>query len=332
MHGMDSIKRYTQQHIEYEPEWETSFNLSIKLQRSILSLIDWCSSDRIVYIECYKSLLHAISQTESSEDTQYKYKYDKIKFNGKSFEIIDYNIMREEVSIHAPLTRLFAAIFPQMTAFDLNFTSIRENLLAAKNSLSSSEYDPSSDKMITIVEPSIRAIALAIQTNVGLWKRNGFSLLSQVYFYNNIKCRQEMFDRDVLCLQIGASTMDPNEFIINLLNHFGLYDFFTNENYELPTPPVPSDTPSSQTPDEIKLEFMIPLSEEVLELLIYIISERYDTCISQIEPSMKLEREVIHQLCISPMAHSDLVKNIYPDNEKFSNELELVLNKIAVSK
>jgi E3 ubiquitin-protein ligase UBR2 len=67
-------------------------------------------------------------------------------------------------------------------------------------------------------------------------------------------------------------------------------------------------------------------------MLIYILSERYDPAISQIEGSMKLEREVIHQLCVSPMAHSDLVKNIYPDNEKYTSELESVLNRIAVSK
>lgn len=74
------------------------------------------------------------------------------------------------------------------------------------------------------------------------------------------------------------------------------------------------------------------MSEDLLELLIHIISERFDTNLSQIEEIKKLEREVIHQLCVTPMAHSDLVKNIYPDNEKYTNELEAVLNRIAVFK
>ncbi len=69
-----------------------------------------------------------------------------------------------------------------------------------------------------------------------------------------------------------------------------------------------------------------------MELLIYVISERYETSMSHIESSNKLEREVIHQLCVSPMAHSDLVKNIYPDNEKYTSELESVLSRIAVTK
>lgn len=36
-----------------------------------------------------------------------------------------------------------------------------------------------------------------------------------------------MFDRDILCLQMGASVIDSNEFILNLLHHFGLLEFLT---------------------------------------------------------------------------------------------------------
>lgn len=74
------------------------------------------------------------------------------------------------------------------------------------------------------------------------------------------------------------------------------------------------------------------MSEDFLELLIVLISERYEPFMSQIDATKKMEREVIHQLCVSPMAHSDLVKNIYPDNEKYTNELESVLSRIAIFK
>ena len=36
-----------------------------------------------------------------------------------------------------------------------------------------------------------------------------------------------MFDRDILCLQMGASVMDPNEFLVNLLTHYDLFEYFT---------------------------------------------------------------------------------------------------------
>jgi E3 ubiquitin-protein ligase UBR2 len=327
MHGMDSLTRQTQTHIEYEPEWETSFNLLIKLQKSISALIEWCSSDRSVYLECYKYLLHTIQQVETTE-TQFKYNYAKkhlvIDSTSYQYEIIDYSIMKQEVSIHATLTRLFSAVFMHMEKFDLNFNSIFNEIYPGKQDASSKQ------KMIALLEPSIRALVLVSQTNAGLWKRNGFSLLSQVYFYSNIKCRHEMFDRDILCLQMGASVMDPNEFLVNLLVHYSLYDYFMDEKFDLETGATTSD---SKSDTELKQpEHFIPISEDFLELLIHILSERYDSKISKVEQNKRLEREVIHQLCVSPMAHSDLVKNIYPDNEKYTSDLEAVLNRIAFFK
>ena len=35
-----------------------------------------------------------------------------------------------------------------------------------------------------------------------MWKRNGYALIHQVYYYHNIKSGTEMFDRDVLMLQV----------------------------------------------------------------------------------------------------------------------------------
>jgi hypothetical protein len=136
------------------------------------------------------------------------------------------------VSIHAPLTRLFAALYMQIDKYQLNFHSFYS---VAKLHLSASsppafaalKHDLAEHKMLALLEPSLRALVLVAQTNAGLWKRNGFSLLSQVYFYSNIKCRHDMFDRDVACLQMAASVMEPNEFLANLLTHYNLFEFYT---------------------------------------------------------------------------------------------------------
>lgn len=205
---MDSLKRLTQQHIEYEPEWETSFNLLIKLQKSIHSLIEWCSSDTYVFTECFRYLLRSIDELELA-DEQFKYKYDKVKVAAgglTNYEIIEYSVLRQEVSIHAPLTRLLAALYAHQRDDALDRAII-------------------DNKVLALIEPSLRALCLVYQTNNGFWKRNGFSLLSQVYFYSNIKCRFEMFDRDILCLQMGLSRMEPNAFLVNMMARFGLFPF-----------------------------------------------------------------------------------------------------------
>jgi E3 ubiquitin-protein ligase UBR2 len=177
---MDPVVRYTQQHIEFEPEWESSFNLVIKLQKSISALVDWCTSDKAVYIECYKYLLNAIHQLESIE-AHFNYTYEKKKFHGQTYEIIDYDLLKKEVSIHAPLNRLFSSIYSYLGKFNLNFNTIGNQLQSSQvNPLSSLKYDLPKQKMINLVEPSIRALTLVSQTSAGLWKRNGFSLSSQV--------------------------------------------------------------------------------------------------------------------------------------------------------
>jgi E3 ubiquitin-protein ligase UBR2 len=45
-------------------------------------------------------------------------------------------------------------------------------------------------------------MAMIAQVHAGMWRRNGFALLNQLFFYHNVKCRAEMLDRDVLMLQV----------------------------------------------------------------------------------------------------------------------------------
>ena len=130
-----------------------------------------------------------------------------------------------------------------------------------------------------------------------------------------------MYDRDIECLQMGASIMDANDFIVSVLSRFRLIDYIIKYgglfalilSRFLFILLLNRDNPEGKT-DESKLEYVNLLFEEFLQLLITLIGERYDPCIGCVNKQEKLKREVIHQLCISPMAHSDIVKNIYPDN------------------
>lgn len=60
------------------------------------------------------------------------------------------------------------------------------------------------------------------QVHAGMWRRNGYSILNQLYFYHNVRCRTEMLDRDIIMLQIGASLIESDEFLIHIINKFGL--------------------------------------------------------------------------------------------------------------
>ena len=55
------------------------------------------------------------------------------------------------------------------------------------------------------------------------------------------------------------------------------------------------------------------VAEEFLTLLIYILSERFTPGVGQVSEDEAVKREIIHQLCIQPMAHSELTKALPED-------------------
>uniref|UniRef100_A0A3B4H9W6 E3 ubiquitin-protein ligase n=1 Tax=Pundamilia nyererei TaxID=303518 RepID=A0A3B4H9W6_9CICH len=124
-----------------------------------------------------------------------------------------------------------------------------------------------------------------------------------------------MYDKDIVMLQIAASKMDPNHFLILVLLRFELFDYFNR---------------SCSSKDQDELTQWNRLTEEMLYLLIAII-ERYVPGISQLTKEDVTMREVIHLLCIEPMAHSSLVKAL-PENESHETGLETVITKVATFK
>jgi len=49
LQGMDGVTRQASQHVEYEPEWESAFNLQLKLSDILTIVQDWCATDVSVY-------------------------------------------------------------------------------------------------------------------------------------------------------------------------------------------------------------------------------------------------------------------------------------------
>ncbi|KAF3844844.1 hypothetical protein F7725_008007 [Dissostichus mawsoni] len=167
-----------------------------------------------------------------------------------------------------------------------------------------------------LVEHPLRCVVLAAQVSAEMWRRNGLSLVSQVYYYQDVKCRDEMYDKDILMLQIAASKMDPNHFLMLVLLRFELFDYFNG---------------SCSSKDQDELIQWNRLTEEMLYLLIVITGERYVPGVSEVTKEDVTMREVIHLLCIEPMAHSSLVKGL-PENESHETGLESVITKVATFK
>ncbi|CAL8258816.1 unnamed protein product [Lota lota] len=306
MQGMDPVVRQVGQHIEMEPEWEAAFTLQMKLTHIITMMQEWCSTDERVLIEAYKKCLAALSQCHGGF-TDGKQPIS-LSLAGHMVDTIRYPVSQERVSIHLPVSRLLAGLHVLLSKTDL------ANRFPEQLPLS--ELSPP-----MLIEHPLRCLVLCAQVHAGMWRRNGFSLINQIYYYHNVKCRVEMFDKDIIMLQVGASMMDPNHFLMVLLSRFELFHIFSSADCRRRYRDANKDVVQQNN----------TLIEEMLHLIIMIVGERYVQGVGQVEASDDIRREIIHQLSIRPMAHSELVKAL-PENENKETGLERVIGSVALFK
>lgn len=305
MQGMDSVFRQTGQHMEYEPEWESAFNLHIKLAPVISLVLEWCSTDRVVLIKVYRMVVAALTESDfivGQTSTEVKELADH------STLCLIYDVTSKPVSIHLPLSRFFAGLYVHFEKFNLNFDTI---------STTSSKPTPEQ-----IIEPVLCTLTMIAQVHAGLWRRNGYSLVNQLYFYRNVKCRSEMLDRDIVILQIGASLIESNEFLIHVLNKFNLINW-AGPDYE---------ATSLANPEDDSIRQVINMVDEMLELLIVIIGERHVPGIGILNEEDKMKKEIIQQLCIKPFTHSELSRSLWESQRDRDDSIENVIDSVAVFK
>ncbi|XP_053291780.1 E3 ubiquitin-protein ligase UBR2 isoform X1 [Pleuronectes platessa] len=303
MQGMDPVVRQVGQHIEMEPEWEAAFTLQMKLTHVITMIQEWCCSDEHVLVEAYRKCVSALSQCHNSlPDGEQPI---RLSFCGHSVETFRYQVSQDKVSIHLPVCRLLAGLHVLL--------SRTEVASRAPEQLPLGELSPP-----LLIELPLRCLVLCAQVHAGMWRRNGFSLINQIYYYHNVKCRVEMFDKDVIMLQTGASMMDPNHFLMMVLSRFELFHIFSSTDVRQRYREANKDV----------VQLNNTLIEEMLHLIIMVVGERYVAGVGQVEPIDEVRREIIHQLSIKPMSHSELVKAL-PENGNKETGLEGVIDSVA---
>ncbi|XP_065769332.1 E3 ubiquitin-protein ligase UBR2 isoform X4 [Muntiacus reevesi] len=305
MQGMDPITRQVGQHIEMEPEWEAAFTLQMKLTHVISMIQDWCALDEKVLIEAYKKCLAVLTQchggfTDGEQPVT-------LSICGHSVETIRYCVSKEKVSIHLPVSRLLAGLHALLSKSEVAYKF--------PELLPLSELSPP-----MLIEHPLRCLVLCAQVHAGMWRRNGFSLVNQIYYYHNVKCRREMFDKDIVMLQTGVSMMDPNHFLMIMLSRFELYQIFSTPDY--------GKKIGSETAHKDLVQQNNTLIEEMLYLIIMLVGERFSPGVGQVNATDEIKREIIHQLSIKPMAHSELVKSL-PEDENKETGMESVIEAVA---
>lgn len=291
MHNMYSIERQNDKHGECDTEWDVGFNLYIKLRPLITKILLWCGSDEIVLKKVYK-----MTKKKIFEYNNHNHKQTRKNLIGYEVNCVEYDVSHRPLSIHIPLYRFLAGLHLYVE----NYSCINNKWNFPK----------------PIIEQVLCVLVLKAQVIAGIRKRNGCSLLNQIYLYSDTKCRMEMLDKDIVTLQIGASSLDSNHFLIHVINRFNLLQWADN-NFECN---LLTDGFDKHT---------IIIIEEFLTLIINIISERYSFKIGKVTFYDCLKKKVIQQLCIQPMSYSELHKKLL-DIEHIDRCLERILNEVAV--
>uniref|UniRef100_A0A182W515 E3 ubiquitin-protein ligase n=1 Tax=Anopheles minimus TaxID=112268 RepID=A0A182W515_9DIPT len=308
MQGMDAATRQVGQHIEYEQEWETAFTLHLKLSHLITLVLEWCATDRIVLGKVFRMAMAALNETKFiAQESEPVVR----SAANHSATCLMYDVLSRPVSVHLPLTRFLAGLYTVFERHDFTFATFVSNM---------SDY-PTAEQ---IIEPVLCARTMMSQVHAGMWRRNGYALINQLFFYRNVKCRYEMLDRDIVILQIGASLMESNKFIIHVLNKYKLLEWLEND---LPERPHRGAEATGSDDDYIRQTGV--LIEEFLELLIAVIGERYVPGVGDVTESDRIKKEIVQQLCIKPHSHSELSRALNEDN---CSEImfESVIDDVAV--
>uniref|UniRef100_A0A8C4M5C4 E3 ubiquitin-protein ligase n=1 Tax=Equus asinus asinus TaxID=83772 RepID=A0A8C4M5C4_EQUAS len=299
MQGMEEIRRQVGQHIEVDPDWEAAIAIQMQLKNILLMFQEWCACDEelllVAYKDCHKAVMRCSTSFMSSSKTV-------VQLCGHTLETKSYRVSEDLVSIHLPLSRTLAGLH------------VRLSRLGAVSRLH--EFVPFDFQVEILVEYPLRCLVLVAQVVAEMWRRNGLSLISQVFYYQDVKCREEMYDKDIIMLQIGASLMDPNKFLLLILQRYELADAFNK---------------TISTKDQDLIKQYNTLIEEMLQVLIYIVGERYVPGVGNVTKEEVTMREIVHLLCIEPMPHSAIAKNL-PENENNETGLENVINKVATFK
>lgn len=306
-----AVARQTGQHVAYEPEWETAFGVLLKLRPAIRNMWSWCGSDGAVLRQAYKMTAKKLCENPAAGPSR---PYATRELAGHWASCIDFDVSAEPVSIHHPLFRFLAGLHLHLERYGIDME--RDEELTDR---------PTPEQLI---EPALRTSALVAQVRVGMWSRNGFSMQNLMHLYGSFKFSFEMHDMDVVLLQIGASSMDSDEFLIHLLNRFGLMKW-ARPDYEPPNASGEADDYDDGQEEDDAGDRTVRMAEEFLGLVIAIVSERYTPGVGQVTTVDCIKYQAIQRLCVRPQPYS-LLSRMVVKHSANKRCLDRVLNEIAM--
>lgn len=196
MEGIDAVKRVRSDHAEQETDWEHAVNIWCLLQPVVRMMVAWCLSDRQVLREAVRVSKEACLASE------------EMHFTSSDPALVGHSMATDPVTIHYPLIRVLSGLLIAAHSFNLELPELLELTGSKRNNTC---------LLLQLLEKPLRSIVMAGQVLGGMWKRNGYSVLNQVYNYQFHFCQQGMYDMDLIMVKSVATTLTPHVFLHALL-------------------------------------------------------------------------------------------------------------------
>ncbi|GAA5876736.1 hypothetical protein JCM16303_006269 [Sporobolomyces ruberrimus] len=309
--GMNPVQRAVGSHVEYESDsWVSAFNVTIQLSKVAKS---FGSSYRLRAsgIELARGLTGLIKRmNEGVQATIGRNKVRDVSLGGegRKYESFEFDVAKEKLSFHHPLTWLWSEMAKNVGALDKGELE-KLGVMGGVSELAGGKVG--GNFFLALMEQPLRVIVLVAQVRAGLWVRNGFGVRAQQLHYKEYSLRENTYDQDLFFLQNSLVILDPSQVFASIMDRFDLTSWLIEGK------------------DEHKVFEPIQamaMTEELLSLLIALVSD--PTCTKPLTDSEALRRELVHYLALGPCVYSDLLRRI---SERFGDDpsMDRILSEIS---
>eukprot|EP00794_Sanderia_malayensis_P003219 gene3219-3696_t len=284
--AMNRNRRELLTHLEFEPStYITSFSVEFESVVAVMwELVRGCVKLNDKGIYCVKM----IRATEKALQQWYS--------------VVPFMPKKIDLTFHLALHRYLALFVSQA----INRFGVDEK-----------EALPSADLLAKWMEYPLRALVGCNEIKCGLWVYNGYQIRGQAQSYVQCHFCNSMIDLDIFFVQMAASKLDPDYFLILLIERFSLNSWFHFGKL------VASDSKLSN------LEKEKQTAEGFLSFILTLLSQRVFSGASDLE---QCKKDLSALLCVANKTHSQLHETIPSkpgESSETTQNFEIALREMA---
>jgi E3 ubiquitin-protein ligase UBR1 len=275
------------------------------------------------------------TQAEIKDEIKFKkvgdYEFDTTEISSSVLQhsVVKFVVESQPISFHHALHYTLSWLIEcgknmprEQLAQLLSFTPgdlIQKPRAMGQRTMPSQQYTPE-DHMMAAFDYPLRVCAWLAQMKAGMWVRNGMSLRHQQGTYRGVSQRDVSHHRDIFLLQTAMVVCPPARVLVSIIDRYGL-EHWMKGIYE-------------QKSDGLEDGQVLDVAEDMMHLLIVLISDRTSLVSSEDEPSphvLAMRRDITHVLCFKPLSFSEICSKL-PDKFQDQEECQDILDEMTTFK